>query len=384
MARARAARGSLRDAEELAEVLAVELATTGAAMDLRRRSALSGLLELGLPEKAVEMLAARGEGRTQWLVDRFDGDPVSLSAIIKHWGELQPLLLQREIESELPVESIINAGYDALLEQTSLGRAALDKYLDKYLDEYLDEYLDGTQSRGWITLENLEALARRQSGSESLRERLLALMRSSLPQEIVPCTAARLMVKIFPASPDIWMELSQSLGSPERTLHLAPGVLGYLVLGWPDGVVASWVRSVSEEQRAGWSPRDRLLIAVALQAAAAAEAAANDMLAEPLELRRYNMEDMHALRIWSQSTESSTVLASWIESENPSLSLTALSLAVDGYANVAIRADTLLERFNVQMDSTRITPADGLDTAAGRNASWPVHVYSSLNARSSR
>ena len=306
MARARAARGSLRDAEELAEALTVELAATGAAMDLRRRSALSGLLELGLTEKAVEILAEEGEGWTHWLVDRFDGDPVSLSAIIKHWGELQPLLLQREIESELPVESIINAGYDALLEQTSLGRAALDKYLD--------EYLDGTQSRGWITLADIEALARRQSGSESLRGRLLALMRSSPPQGIVPCTAARLMAKVFPASPDIWMELSQSLGSPERTLHLAPGVLGYLVLGWPDGVVASWVRSVSDEQRAGWPPRDRLLIAVGLQAAAAAEAAANDMLAEPLEAGRYNMEDIHALRIWSQSTESSTVLASWIES----------------------------------------------------------------------
>ena len=150
-----------------------------------------------------------------WLVDRFDGDPVSLSAIIKHWGELQPLLLQRELESELPVEGIIYAGYDALLEQTSLGRAALDKYL-KYLDEYLDEYLDGTQSRGWITSADIEALARRQSGSESLRGRLLALMRNSPSQGIVPCTAARLMAKIFPASPDIWMELSQSLGSPER------------------------------------------------------------------------------------------------------------------------------------------------------------------------
>lgn len=376
MARARAVRGSSRDAEELAEALATELAATGAVMDLRRRSALSGLLELGLTEKAVEILAEQGDRWTHRLVDSLDRDPVLLSALIEHWGKLQPLLSQREVESELPVEMIVHAGYDALLEQTSLGRAALDKYFDKYSD--------GTQSRVWISSADIEALARRQSGSESLRRCLLASIRDSPSQGIVPCTAARLMAKIFPASPDIWMDLSKDLASPERTLHSASGVLGYLVLGWPDGVVASWVRSIPAEQCAGWSPRDRLLIAVALQNAAAAEAAASDMLAEPLEPWRYSMEDIHALRIWAQSTESSAVLANWIESENPSLSLTALSLAVDGYANVAIRADTLLERFNIQMDSTRITPTDGLDAAAGRHASWPVRVYSGLNARSSR
>ena len=192
------------------------------------------------------------------------------------------------------------------------------------------------------------------------------------------------MAKIFPKSPDIWIDLSKILESPEHTLRLVPGVLGYLVLGWPDGVVASWVRSVSDEQRALWSPRDRLLIAVASQDAAAAEAAASDMLAEPLKPWRYNMEDTHALRIWAQSKESSAVLTSWVESENPSLSLTALSLAVNGYADVLVQADTLLERFNAQMNATKIAPPDGLDAAAGRHASWPVRVYSSLNARSSR
>ena len=376
MAHAQAASGNQRGSEELAEALAAELAATGMVMDLRHRSALSGLLELGLIEKAVEILAEQGNGWTHRLVDSLDRDPVLLSALIKHWDELQPLLSRREVESELPVEMIIHVGYDALLEQTSLGRAALDKYLD--------EYFNGTQSRVWVTPAHLEAMARRHSGSKSLRRHLLALIGSLPSQGIVLCTAARLMAKIFPKSPDIWIDLSKSLESPEHTLRLVPGVLGYLVLGWPDGVVASWVRSVSDEQRALWSPRDRLLIAVASQDAAAAEAAASGMLAEPLEPWRYNMEDMHALRIWAQSRESSAVLTSWIESENPSLSLTALSLAVNGYADVVVQADTLLERFNAQMNATKIAPPDGLDAAGGRHASWPVRVYSSLNARSSR
>ncbi|MDD9973837.1 MAG: hypothetical protein OXU27_07520, partial [Candidatus Poribacteria bacterium] len=99
--------------------------------------------------------------------------------------------------------------------------------------------------------------------------------------------------------------------------HLGPGVLGYLVIGWPNGEVASWVRSVWHDQRAQWSPRDRLLIAVALKDTAAAEAAITDMLKESLKPEHYNREDIHVLRIWAQSEESSSMLGRWIESEYP-------------------------------------------------------------------
>ena len=91
MARARAAHGYPQHIEDLAEALSSELTATGIYMRSRRRSALSGLLELGLPERAVEIFAEseRGEWSTQ-LVDHLDRDPVSLSAIIEHWGKLQP------------------------------------------------------------------------------------------------------------------------------------------------------------------------------------------------------------------------------------------------------------------------------------------------------
>ena len=369
MARAQAARGSLRDSAEMAEALAIEIASAGQYMDRRRRSALSGLLELGLTEKAVEILAQQETTWIHMLVDYLDRDPVSISAVIEHWDELQPLLSKHELESELPVDMIISAGYVALLEQTSAGRAAFNKYVDE------------TESHGWINSAYIEALARRRSSSESLRGRLLALVGNWQSQGTASCTAARLVAKNFSSSPDIWMDLSQSLGSPERAVHLASGVIGHLVLGWPDGVVASWVRSVLHNQCARWSPRDRLLIAVALKDAAAAKVAASDMMAEPLESWQYNMEDTHALHIWAQSRESSAVLASWIESENPSYSLTALSLVMNGYADVAIQADKLLERFNDQTNPTRVVPSDGLDAATGRHTSWPVSVYSSLNAR---
>ena len=373
MARARAAHDYLQDTEGLAEALSSELTATGIDGGMRRRSALSGLLELGLPERAVEIFAEseRGEWSTE-LVDHFDIDPVSLSAIIEHWGELQPLLLQHELESELPVDEILFAGYDALLKQTALGREALDNYFE-------------TQSPGLINSAYLEALARRPSSRDFLYDQLLKLILNWRLRMGLACTAARLLSQSFSSSTDIWIELSENLKSPEQAAqHLGPGMLGYLVIGWPDGEVASWVRSVSHDQRAQWSPRDRLLIAVALKDVAAAEVAITDMIMEPLKPKHYDMEDIHALRIWSQSEESSSVLARWIESENPSHSLIALSLVVNGYANVTVQADKLLEHFNAQMTPTGTVPLDGLDAATGKHTSWAVGVYSNLNAYLSR
>ena len=372
MARARAAHGHPQHIEDLAKALSSELTATGIYMRSRRRSALSGLLELGLPERAVEIFAEseRGEWSTQ-LVGHLDRDPVSLSAIIEHWAKLQPLLLQHQLESELPVGKILFAGYDALLEQTALGREALDSYFE-------------TQSPGLINSAYLEALARRPSSRDFLYDQLLKLILNWRLRKGLAYTAARLL-RQFSSSTDIWIELSENLKSPEQAVqHLGPAVLGYLVIGWPDGEVASWVRSVSHNQRAQWSPRDRLLIAVALKDAAEAEAAITDMLKELLKPEHYNMEDIHILRIWSQSEESSSVLARWIESENPSHFLTALSLVVNGYANVAIQTDKLLESFNAQMVPTGTVPLDGLDAATGKHTSWAVGVYSNLNAYLSR
>jgi len=370
MARAQAARNRLEDTEELAGRLVLELAALGSDMDKRRRSALASLLELGLPERAVAVMAVeKSPGWTRGLVDRFDGDPASLDAVIEHWDALQPLLKEHELESELPVGEIVYAGYEALLEQTVWGREALDKYFE-------------TQSRDWINSAYFEAFARRQPRNTSLRERLLASIGDWRFQGMVACTAARLLAQNFGSLPDIWTELSGRLGAPEGAIgRMAKGVLGHLVLGWPDGVLASSVRLIPHDQRDEWSPRDNLLIAVALRDAAAAEAAAADMLAEPLEPWQYHIEDTHALRIWSQSNDSSSVLARWIESDNPSLSSTALSLVANGHANVTLHTDELVERFNDQFAPTGTVPLDGLNAITRRHVSWPVSVYADLNPR---
>ena len=368
MARARAARRRPDNTEVLAEALLAELTAIGSEMEKRRRSALAGLLELEFHEQAIAVIAQQKSPTwLRYLVDRLDGDPVSIGAVIEHWNVLQPLLQKHGLESDLPVAEIVYAGYDALLEQTSWGREALDKYFE-------------TKSRDWINSGYFEAFARRHPQSVSLREGLVALVSDRRSRGMLSCTAARLLARHFASLPDIWTQLAEPPGAPEDVIrHMAAGVLGYLVLGWPDGLVASCVRSIPPDQRAQWSPRDRLLISVALKDAAAAETAAIDMLSEPLEPWQYHMEDTHALRMWAQSGESPPALARWLESGNPSLSATALSLLVNGHSSIELNADKLIELFNDQMVPNGSLPSDGLNAATGRHVSWAISVYSDLN-----
>ncbi len=153
MARARAAHRHPEDAEKLAETLLLELTAIGSEVAKRRRSALAGLLELGLQERAIAVLAEQKSPTwSRYLIDRLDSDPVSIGAVIEHWSVLQPLLNKHGLESDLPVNEIVYAGYDALLEQTSWGREALDRYFD-------------TESRDWINAAYFEGFARRHPSS---------------------------------------------------------------------------------------------------------------------------------------------------------------------------------------------------------------------------
>ena len=389
MVLAKAARDHPQDTRELADILELELIARGQYMDLRIQSAFSGLLELNLYEKVVEILSEQEKGIWDYVLRyQLDRDPVSISAIIEHWPNLEPLLRQKGLDSNLPVEKLLHSGYHSILEETSLGRNALDKYFE-------------TQDPSQMSSIDLEFLLRQKLDKESLRKHLIFLALNDL--SLHACTAARLLTKYFSSSPDIWEKLSEYLRSPEQAItRLAEGVLGYLVLGWPEGVVATWVSSVPQQQRTLWSAKDRLLIAVAAKDSAAAETAAKDMLAEtlkpwkykglfrsipqvvrilePLEPRNHKkIEDMHALHIWSQSKESIAVLSDWIESDNLTCSLAALSLAASGHADgVVIPTDKLLERFNAQMASREILPMDVWDVATGRYISWAIKAYSNL------
>jgi hypothetical protein len=155
-------------------------------------------------------------------------------------------------------------------------------------------------------------------------------------------------------------------------------MLGHLALGWPEGEVATWVGALPPGERSQFSVRDRLLFAVLLKDAAEAEAAAIEMMSEPLESWQYRTEDINVLRIWAESDESESSLARWVALDNPSLSLTSISLIASTRRSLEPHVDQLIERFNAQLMSLADAPEDGLNAAIGRQTSWAVSVYSTL------
>ncbi|MFP6558967.1 hypothetical protein WJ542_11700 [Paraburkholderia sp. B3] len=86
------------------------------------------------------------------------------------------------------------------------------------------------------------------------------------------------------------------------------------------------------------------------------------------------------LRVWAESDESEPVLARWLVSGNPSLSLSAISLIARTRTNLESHADHLIGRFNAQLSLSAASPEDGLDAATGRHSGWAPAVYSTLKA----
>lgn len=366
MARARAARIGPEVPEGLVETLMSELNATGSYMDMRRRTALAALLELGAYEKIVSAFAT-GNSRewTSRLIEWFGPDPVSVSAVVEHWGVLKPLLQQSGLNAELPISEIVRVGYDLLLEQ------------DPSLQQALENYFD-THSPDLISSAYFDAFARRRPKSATLRSILLKVL-GGTPRGEILCSAARVLAVHFRSQQDIWPELATRLGSPaDAADQVAEGVLGHIALGWPGGEVAEWFRTLHPNSRAQLHARDRLLFAVLLKESLEAEKAAEELVLAPRVTWRHSAEDTNALRIWAGTDEAESSLERWIVSDNPSLSLTAVSLMAIVRRNLEDHTDQLIHRFNEQLNSLEITPNDGIDAATGQQVAWVVSIYSTL------
>lgn len=367
MAQAKAAKACTEHSEKLKLKLLPELSSTGQFMDVRRRSALAGLLELGCYEEIVNFFVQHSENELSYrLFDCIEKDPVSVSAVIEHWDFLKPLLIDKSLSFSLPVAEIISNGYHFILEQTSEGRDLIKNYL-------------GNETNKWVDSNYYEVFARHKPNSPSLKFKLINLIIATKGN--VSSTAARLLVKNFSQIPDIWTELSEKLGTPENAIKfLGVGVIGYLTYGWPDGELATWISSLDSEEYKKWSLRDRLLIAVSMKDRESAEIVVAEMLSEPFRSWKYLTEDTHALIIWAESSDSLQSITQWIYSSNSSLSATAISLAVNTHSKVMPEIDSLLERFNTQFIQSNQVPLDGLDAVNSKQASWVCSAYPALKS----
>ena len=375
VARARASKGNEAAMQTLSDALVKELSSVGPYYRSRRGTALAALIELGHAERAVSMMAEQKD--TEWnhyLLDFLHRDASSLGVVIDNWHTFKPLLAAAGLESELPIGDIIEYGYGAVLDQATMPRNALDQYLQTTLPQQ-------------VTAHHFNEIARRFPRSIFLRDRLLAAF-DGLPDNHqfgllrdhrLQYEAARLLLEHFKSNSDVLAALTTRLVSSNGCLRVTqPGVLAIFNLGWPSDTFENYLRSTSKAQRENWQLHDRLLVAVSLGDASAAEEAADLLLAEPLEDWRYRTADVEALRIWSRQAMSTPVLQKWLNSKNGTLSITTLSLVNGEQLIRMINVDQLIARFDEQMMANATTPTDGLDAISGIVTSWVIHAMTMI------
>ena len=367
IARARACKGNELAEKILSNTLFNELSSLGFFYQLRRRAALAAHIELGNSKRAILSFVNRGDFDWQHLLDAFDMDTSSLGVIIDNWHMIRSSLEAEGYASDLPARKFVEAGYGFVLDQAKLPRETLEKYLQTALPEQ-------------CSIHYFNELARRFPRSKFLRDRLIMTFDGRGQNYGSKYQAARLLLEHFQSDADVLAEITARFKPSIGNFQVAPGVLAILAIGWPHSIFEKVLKATSNAQQHKWSNRDRLLVAISMSEAEAAETAATSLLAEPLENWRYRMEDVEALKMWSRNPMSSPVLRRWLGSENWTLSITGLSLVGGERLNRVFSGDRVIERFNKLFQADSGTPSDGLNALGGSHTSWAIHAMNTIQS----
>jgi len=187
MARALAYRHDSIRSTSFVELLSSEASAVGTMMDIRRRTAIATLLEMGEIDLVAQILANDKHCLDHRWSDLIERDFVSLGALLDHWPNLQAAMTARGLSIKFPVDELLDAGYGSFLERASTLRSQLDESL-------LAEKLDA------MDRERIEILSRLHPRSVILRSMLckaLAGRTSTLPSGQYACLAARLLGQHF-------------------------------------------------------------------------------------------------------------------------------------------------------------------------------------------
>ena len=363
IARARTTKRSEKKVQVLSDLLIEELASLGTYHEMRKRSALAALLELGHAEQAVSTMSDAGDLKWRYfLPDSLNRDTSSLSVIIDKWHELKPWLSAMNLEDSLPMEDIVARGYGSLLESATLPCQELDEYL-KY------PWSGGDPTNYFIDI------ARRFPKTVFLRDQLLDAFdgqKQTYNQSYrTKLIAARLLLVHFGSDVDVASQLASKFESTSHSyLSISAGVLALLSLAWPESIFRNRLQEITEVDRERWLNCDRLLAAVALGDADKAEEVAVEMVQEPSQMWRHRREDGEALQFWAEQPMAVPVLQKWSHSDSGSLTISSFALLGGEGVRKAFVGKELVERFNSEMARNLNAPVDGLDTVAGSVTSW--------------
>jgi energy-coupling factor transporter ATP-binding protein EcfA2 len=365
LALAQTGRGDEGNRATLEKMLHSELDSNGPFHANRKLSAVAGLLELGSASLvAKHFKITNATSWTRQIIRITQTDPVALSALVKHWVELRPMLEKEHLPTKWPVEEIIAGGYISALEQS----ADLKKEIDLYLH---------SEKKVWINDERFVAYhVRKYPRSDFLRATLIGSLQTRNNSRYIIRRVIRLLATHFREDTTTLHQISSALVEYKKNNSAFPeGILGYLAIGWRNS--PSVVNSHLPKNINSLGVKDRLLIFTAQGDKENAEQCAREFFNEPLCDWRQVDEKANYIREWAADKTSQEALYKWIESDNPSLSMTAISLLNEqGKISLPV-LNKLRERFNAILKE-KSTPLDGLDAVFRGSRGWAITAYSAL------
>jgi hypothetical protein len=343
--------------EPLLGKLYEELDSLGHYYKKRRRSAFSGLLQLGKYETCIGALTKDAPSALHWLAEYHEADSLTARTLFEHWDELHNASQALGKTIELPWGGLVYNGTASEALANSSARSQLVTYLKTMPPE------DRTP-------ESLILMAELLPGSNELRTCLIEMFndRRSLFHEGNISEAQRIYAEHFGGDAQALNDLGDAWAPPSTDATTPPQPLSNflyaLALGWPDSPTLQALLKQDEK------PELPVYITLSLCSITGDEqkalACIDRMLEATLEWgRALPVQYQQGLRKWAFSPSAEVLLQKLIGDPDCSRMISALRLlATSGKLKNESRLE-MIGRFNGHLEGIAPVP-DGLDVFDGK------------------
>lgn len=342
--------------ESLLEKLKEELNSSGGFFELRRRSALSGLLQLGQYEKCIGVLTQEPPSSLHWLAEYHKADNLTARILFEHWDNLHNTAQQLGQNIEIPWGGFIYNG--------TAREALVNSIARSQLVEYLKSIPNKDRSP-----ESLYLMAELLPGSNELRTCLIETINGQSYHNDNNPEAQRIYAEQFKDDKKALSDLGESWALSDAAPPSQPlsRFLYALALGWPDNPAIQALLQQEDQ------PQLPLHIALALCSITGDEKKALACIDRLIDVtsewgRALPVQYQQGLRKWAFTPSAAVVLQKIITDPDSSRVITALRLLnISGRLTNENRIE-LIRRFNECLGGTAQI-MDGIDVLDGKATS---------------
>ncbi len=342
--------------DPLIEKLQEELNSVGSVLDIRRRSAFSGLLQLGQYETCIGALTQESPSSLHWLAEYHKADNLTTRTLFEHWDNLHDTAQKLGKNIEIPWGGLIYNG--------TASEALVNSVARSQLVEYLKSIPNKDRSP-----ESLSLMAELLPGSNELRTCLIETINGQSFRNDNNLEAQRIYAEQFKGDEQALNDLGNTWAPPDAAAPSQPlsRFLYAWALGWPDNPVLQALLQQDDQ------PKLPIHIALALCSITGDEkkalACIDSMIDATSEWgHALSVQYQQGLRKWAFTPSAAALLQKLITDPDGSRMITALRLLnISGRLTNENRIE-MIGRFNEYLGgAAKLT--DGIDILDGKATS---------------